>query len=250
MLALGSAAVSQAAAQTAGAPADGRAVLERMRSAYAGKWYPNLTFVQKTTVKKPDGTSTVTTWYESVHGGAHLRIDFGNPADGNGAIYTPDSLIAVRQGKVVRAVGYGNPFLPLIMGVYLQPVTETARQLALYSINLDRVSDGQWEGRRVYVVGAANAADSTSPQFWIDRERLVLVRMLVPFAPGRPVSEARLGGYVKVGGGWLATTVGILHDGQIQTEEYSEWTPRDTLAAALFDPAQWSTAPHWARPKS
>ena len=47
-------------------PRDGAAVLERMRAAYAGKWYNTLTFVQKTTATRRDGTTNVSTWHESL----------------------------------------------------------------------------------------------------------------------------------------------------------------------------------------
>ena len=44
------------------APKSGTELLQRMHDAYAGKWYPTLRFVQKTTVYRPDGTTTHATW--------------------------------------------------------------------------------------------------------------------------------------------------------------------------------------------
>ena len=42
-----------------------------MHDAYAGKWYRTLTFVQKTTRYRPDGTTNISTWFESLeHAGA------------------------------------------------------------------------------------------------------------------------------------------------------------------------------------
>src|SRR5262245_16103466 len=93
-------------------PKDGTAVLERMRDAYAGKWYHTLTFVQKTTTTRDDGTKNVATWYESLRhtsaGGVQLRIDFGDPAAGNGVLYTADSSWRFRDGKLARASADGN----------------------------------------------------------------------------------------------------------------------------------------------
>src|SRR5471032_1217859 len=77
-------------------PVTGRDVLGQMRDAYAGKWYRTLTFTQKTTARAADGTETVTTWYESVRQSttsrSQLRIDIGDPALGNGVLYSADSL--------------------------------------------------------------------------------------------------------------------------------------------------------------
>src|SRR5689334_9420820 len=86
-------------------PKDGKAVLSAMRKAYEGKWYHTLTFVQKTTTTGQDGGQNVSTWYESLRhtpaGGVQLRIDIGNPAAGNGMLYTADSSWRLRDGKLL-----------------------------------------------------------------------------------------------------------------------------------------------------
>ena len=105
------------------------------------------------------------------------------------------------------------------------------------------------DDRRVFVVGARSADDVTSPQFWVDAERLVTLRMIIstPTDSGPRVVDARLRNWVPVGGGWLATVVDISIGGSlVQKEEYSDWRGDVPLPDALFDPAQWSTAPHWA----
>src|SRR5207244_9269657 len=72
-------------------PRDGAAVLERMRAAYEGKWYHTLTFTQKTTTTRRDGTTNVATWHESLRhtpaAGVQLRIDIGDLAAGDGMLY-------------------------------------------------------------------------------------------------------------------------------------------------------------------
>src|SRR3954468_21965242 len=82
------------------APKSGTEVLQRMHDAYAGKRYPTLRFVQKTTVYRPDGTATHATWYETLRHtearGTELRIDIGDPAAGMGMLYTADSTWRMR----------------------------------------------------------------------------------------------------------------------------------------------------------
>jgi hypothetical protein len=64
---------------------------------------------------------------------------------------------------------------------------------------------------------------------------------------GRPM-DVHLDKYEKAGNGWLATEVEMYSDGTpLQTEEYSDWKTGMSLSPALFDPATWSTAPHWAK---
>src|SRR5207245_10368947 len=55
------------------APQDGRALLERMRAAYLGKWFKTVTFVQQTTQTRKGVTDT-STWYEALKSPARLRI--------------------------------------------------------------------------------------------------------------------------------------------------------------------------------
>jgi hypothetical protein len=237
-----------AAGRTASSdPTDGRVLLARMHDRYAGRWFNTLTFVQRTTQRKPDGTSQVSTWYEALLG-TRLRIDVGDPAAGNGALYTPDSLYVVRAGKVVRSMAEGNPFLPLIMGVYVQPVEVTAAQMAPLKVDLSRLRVQDWEGKPTYVVGSASPADTTSPQFWVEQDRLIVTRFLLPLfpTPDKRVQDVRLENNVAVGGGWLATKVRMLDEGNaVQTEEYSDWRAPVPLPATFFQVEHWSEGTHW-----
>ena len=232
-------------------PRTGQEVLEAMRAAYDGKWYHTLTFIQKTTFHRPDGSTQEQTWYETLRHtpqtGTQLRIDFGDLATGNGVIFTADSTFPVRAGKPGQPRATGNEFLPLIEGVYVQPVAQTVKDLDQMKVDLAKVSSGTWQGKPVWIVGAA-AGDSTSPQFWIEPERKVLVRMLFKPNETQPPLDVHLAGYVKAGNGWLATKIDILQNGKpVQIEEYTDWKVDVTVDAALFDVTKWTTAPHWAK---
>ena len=244
-------AVANSPTVTSQTPRDGAAVLERMRAAYAGKWYNTLTFVQKTTATRRDGTTNVSTWHESLRytplNGVQLRIDVGDLTAGNGMLYTADSTWSVRNGTLQGARGSGNEFLPLIEGVYVQPMTRTIAEVTAMKIDMTRVRAGTWRDRPVWVVGAAAASDTTSPQFWVDQQRNVVVRAIL-----RPdtatTMDIALDGYEPVGPAWLATKIVMAINGKvIQTEEYSDWKTAVELPASLFDVKSWTTAPHWAK---
>jgi hypothetical protein len=231
-------------------PKDGTAVLERMRAAYAGKWYHTLTFVQKTTATRSDGTKNVTTWYESMRHtakGVELRIDVGDPAAGNGVLYSSDSSWRFREGKLVGANADGNFFLPLIEGVYVQPVERTVREVQKLNVDLSKVRAGRWRDRDVWVVGATAASDTTSPQFWVDQQRNVVVRAIVRLSPAS-LFDVALDGYVTVGPAMLATKIVMSDNGKVrQEEEYSDWKTDIDLPASLFDITNWKGAPHWMK---
>jgi len=234
-----------------GAPASGTDVLTRMHDAYAGKWYHTLTFVQKTTQHLPTGKDTISTWYESLRHtdatGTQLRIDFGSPSLGNGILFTADSAWVFKDGKLLRTTDQGNDFLPLIEGVYVQSVERTVRELHGTGIDLSRVTTGRWEGRSAWIVGVQSATDSATPQFWVDTERKVVVRMILHLTNPERTLDIHLDDYVPLGGGWLATRIWIGVDGaMIQKEEYSDWKSGIPLSDALFSQATWITGAHWA----
>jgi len=231
-------------------PASGLELLQRMHDAYDGKWFKTLTFVQKTTLTRPNGVVDTSTWYEALKSPDRLRIDFGDPSKGNGALYTADSLYVVRGGKISRSVADGNPFLPFVAGVYDQPLQTTLRQLAPYRFDLTRIRADTWQGQPVYVVGAASPQDLDSPQFWIERDRLQPVRILVKLspAPDAKPNDIRLESYVPLSGGWLATRVLIMEGGVVrQAEDYSDWKGNVALPNDLFVAEKWSSVPHWFR---
>lgn len=233
------------------APASGTEVLQQMHDAYVGKWYRTLTFTQKTTQYRGD-SAAVSTWYESLRhtpNGTQLRIDFGAPSIGNGVLYTADSTWRITGSKVSRTVGSGNEFLPLIEGVYMQPVARTVAELKSTGVDMSKVTTGKYDGRPVWIVGTSTPSDTASPQFWIDSDRKVVVRMILAPASNTPPMDIHLDKYVPLANGWLATKIAMLVGGKPrQTEEYSDWKANVDLPAGLFDPATWSTAPHWAKP--
>jgi hypothetical protein len=234
------------------APATGREALEAMRRAYGGRWYTTLTFVQRTTRKDAQGKDTVETWFESLRytaaGGTELRIDRGAPAEGNGVIYTARRTRVFRAGALSADRAGGNALLPLIEGVYLQPVATTVDELAPTGVDWSRpVLEGRWEERPVWILGAQAGDDTRSPQVWVDVERKVVVRALLVPVPGAPFMDVRIGRFVELGGGWLGTRCEFLVDGKLdQLEDYEDWKAGVTLSPALFDPAKFRTAKHWA----
>lgn len=237
-------------AQAKPAPVTGRFVLQQMHDRYDGRWYKTLTFIQKTIRRRPDGTESVQTWFESVRSteqGTQLRIDVGNPSEGRGTMYTADSSWRITNGAAAAPRPDGNPFLPLIQSVYVQSVDKTVGELTRLGFDLTKAYATTRDGQAVWVVGASNPGDSLVSRFTVDTARRVLVHMALVTA-GQPPIDVDLRGYERAGNGWLATKIVMSSRGApMQTEEYSEWKIDPPLPASLFDLAQWSTAPHWAK---
>ena len=124
-------------------------------------------------------------------------------------------------------------------------VTDQSQRERLQGLRFDlaTVHEDTWEGRPVWVVGAP-VGDLRTRQFWVDRERLVFVRLL---EPGRRdttrMSDIRFNKYQPLGPAWLSAEVAFLVDNHEQwLEEYTEIKTDVPLAPVLFDPRQWKKA--------
>ncbi len=217
-----------------------RGVLEAMRSRYDGKWYRTLTFVQNNTAYHPDGTVEHSVWREWLMAPGKLRIEF-QPADsGNGMIFAADSQFAFTKDSMTMARAFVHPLLVLGFDVYAQPVDRTVALLTQRRIDMSVLSETTWEGRPVWVIGA-KAGDLHSRQFWVDKERMVFVRLLGPAGQDTSkTSDTRFNKYAPLAGGWVSAEVEFLVDGQRQfLEEYVDIQANVPMAAALWDARQW-----------
>jgi hypothetical protein len=222
----------------------GEAVIRAMHDRYVGKWYRTITFTQKTTVRLASGSEIVQTWYEAGMLPGRLRIDTDLKSKG-GTLFTRDSVYTFVNGRLASADTGVNELLLLGFDVYAQPANRTITTLRRLGFDLDDVHEGTWQGKPVYVVGAPRG-DTTSKQFWIDRERMLFLRLIMRTRQGR--SDFRFNQYVESGGGWVAVEVAQIVNGRrVLLEEYSDVRTNVPLSESLFAAREWSTATHWSR---
>lgn len=216
-------------------------LIKAMHDRYAGKWYKTLTFVQKTSQIKPD-TTLVSTWYESFSFPGTMRIDMDSMG-GGGMMLGGDSLYVFRDGILASTRPYVHSLLLLGFDVYfLQPQDMSAKLRRLH-FDLSLLREDTWQGRPAYVVGGKEG-DLHSPQFWVDKERLLFVRLLEPAGTsGKQTRETQFNKYVRLANGWLAMEVIFMVDNKVlMSEEYSDLRANRKLDKELFDPQYWQTA--------
>lgn len=221
----------------------GEQLIKAMHKKYAGKWYKTLTFIQKNTEYKPDGTTENSLWYEAMSAPGNLRIDFDPLESGNGWLFADGVQHTFKDGKLARSQPTIHPLVVLAFDVYTQPTEKTVSQLKELKFDLQILREDTWQGRNVYFVGA-RTGDSRSAQFWIDKKNLYFVRMLQPVGRNKErISETQFNKYQKVkGGGWIAPEVVFMTDGKVTfLEEYSEIRTDVPLDANLFNPENWMT---------
>ena len=227
----------------------GEQVLAAMRARYDGKWYSTLTFRQKTSRLGNDGKWNEQTWYEALRIPGRLRIDFDPVSAGNGVLYVHDSAFTIRNGKPLPPSASVNPLLVLGFDVYKESAARTASILRKEGFDLSRVHYASFEGRPMIVVGAT-AGDNKRPQFWVDVERLLFVRLIEPTPrDSSRLQDIRFTNYRQVGDAWISPRVEIWSEGKLVFfEEYSDIKPDAQLDDALFDPTRWNSAKHWMKP--
>jgi hypothetical protein len=225
----------------------GDGLLRAMHDRYQTSWYKTLTFTQKSTTYKPDGTSTAETWYEAALLPGKLRIDIGPPSTGNGYVLVDGTATVVKDGKVTGSIPLVNMLLVLGFDVYTQDPETTIKVVKGEGYDLSKFREDTWEGHPAYVVGA-DKGDLKSKQFWVAKDTLLFVREIEPAHDDpKKLDDVRFTDYRPVAGAWIAARVEMhTDDKMVFSEDYTDIQANVKLDPGTFDPQQFS-ATHWEK---
>jgi hypothetical protein len=226
---------------------DGEALLRAMHDHYQNNWYETLTFTQKSTTHNADGTDKSEIWREALLLPGKLRIDIGPPADGNSVLIADGTYTSFKEGKVAATRPFVHMLLLLGFDVYRQSPQFTIDRVKGEGFDLRKLHEDSWEGQPVYVVGA-DKGDVKSKQFWIEKKRLLFVRLIQPDrTDATKTAESRFADYRQLPVGLVAARVEFFVDGKkVFSEEYSEIVANPKLDPAVFDPKQYASQ-HWEK---
>jgi hypothetical protein len=213
-----------------------------MHDRYDGSWYETLALIQSVTYfDSTGGIDHAEIWYESLVLPGIVRSDIAPLDQGRGELFRTDSVFRFEADTVTQRGPAVHVILLLAFDVYHQSVDTTAARLERYGFDLAPVRDDTWDGRSVWVAGAAGGSE-----FWVDKERLVLLRLIIPRRDST-VRDIRFGGYEPLGGGWIATELAFLTDGQERIRErYAWWDVGLEFPESLFATTGRSR-PTWVR---
>jgi hypothetical protein len=227
------------------APAqDGEALLRQVNSAHRGAWWTTLTFVQRSTW--PGTNRPEETWYETMDRPGKLRIDIErHDSMVGGLLFRNDSIYQWGVGGAPkgRPGPLVHPLMVLLHDIHSGPIDASITKLRGLGFDLSRTSTASWEGKSVAVVGAATG-DTTASQFWVDPERLVVVRIIQVNANGDR-SDIHIGKFSEGGPGLVEREINFFTNGaQGMKEEYVWIKAGVTLDPAVFTPGNTAT-PAW-----
>jgi hypothetical protein len=225
----------------------GDALLRAMHDRYQSSWYHTLTFMQKSTTYKPDGTSSAETWYEAALLPGKLRIDVGPASDGKGFVLVDGTATIVKDNKIAGTRPLVNMLLVLGFDVYTQAPETTIKVVQGEGYDLSKLHEEVWDGHPAYVVGA-DKGDLKSKQFWIAKDTLLFVRVIEPSgADPSKLNDIRFTDYRPLAGTWVAARVEVYSEEKLVfTEDYTDIQANVKLEPSVFDPQQFSTT-HWEK---
>ena len=221
-------------------------LVAEMRERYDGKWYKTLTFLQNNTRYTSDGREEKSQWMKYQSTPAKLRIEFLPRSAGSGLIFSNGRAYTFEGGTRIDTRRQIHPLVLLTSDVYVLPASVTLRRLDSLGVNRSRFRVDRWDGKRVYVVGAA-PGDTISSQLWVDADRLLLVRWIEAQGSGarRTASDTRVGAYRNVEGHAIPTEMTVYRGGRpVFKEVYADARVNVPFSPALFEPARWKNAPH------
>lgn len=220
----------------------GQDLLTAMHARYAKSWYRTVTFQQDSTTHNPDGTSKTVIWYEALSLPGKLRINFSAPDAGDGYLFNDNVLTTFKDGKIASTRPFVHMLLVLGFDVYRQDPQTTISEASGQGFDLSKIHDDTWEGKPVYVVGA-DKGDLKSKQFWIEKDRLLFLRLIEPDThDATKTADQRFGDYRRVPGGWIAARVDFYSNGVDSfTETYSNIKTNVKLSPNFFDPQHFTS---------
>lgn len=236
--------VAPATAAAVPAAPDGRTVIREMNARYIGKWYMTLTFKQNVAIIAQNRRETRQVWNQYLTLPGRQRIDYLPLSTKSGVLYADGNLYAYTGGKLQNTQSGWHPLLVLTGDVYTQMPDTTIMQLDSLGFDLSVARKDRWEGKEVWVVGA-ESGDSTSSQFWVDTDSLLVRRVMVRDARGaRPATnETRYLNYRNVAGYPVAFSMRAYRDGRLYFRgESTNVKEGERLPVELFEPQNWATS--------
>ena len=197
---------------------NGEELIKKIHNTYEGKWFKKIAFEQIAYFYKNDSIYKKQIWYETYQFPGKLVIKYDSISSGNGLLFANDTLSVFQAGEIISQKRRIHDLVVLSMDICSQDVNKTISQLNELGYDLTKMHINNWNGKEAYVVGAEKG-DTISKQFWIEKERLIFVRMLS--IENGQYKEIIFDDYTKFNDSWIEQTVIFKLNGKIfMKEEY------------------------------
>ena len=220
-------------------------LLKAMHDRYDGKYVRTMSFLQNNTSYATSGQERKSQWYEHLEIPGKLRIAFLPASQKSGLVQVDDRVATFDNGIRVDFRPSINPLLLLTADVYVAPMANVMRSLDSLHVDTGILRSDTWQGEPVYVIGA-KAGDTTSNQFWVDKDNLRLVRFIQRATAGTRtmVSDTRVQNYKEIDGFDIPTEFLVIRNGRpFWREQYADVRINEEFPEGTFDLARWNDIP-------
>jgi outer membrane lipoprotein-sorting protein len=224
---------------------DAESLIKAMHAKYSGNFNANITFIQLNQDIDETGKVTHSMSYEAFHYPGKFRNDMGPSTMKEGYIVADDKITTFKDGKKVQEKPCVMDVGLLTGDIYFMAVEEAIKECKKHGYDLTKFREDVLKGKSVYVVGTTDKADEKSPQFWIDKQELYVVRDINFSEEDGQLEDIHYLEHAKVGKAWVEERVEIYANGKlVKKEHYAEVKADNKFDPKMFDPQYFSTI-HW-----
>lgn len=221
-------------------------LIRKMHKKYHRNFNRNITFVQLNQEFDENGQVKHRSMsFEAFHYPGYFRTDIGPVPNKDGFILANDVMYIFKNGKVVEERPCLMDIGLLTGDIYFMSIEKALEECTKHGYNLARFREDVFKGKPVYVVGATDKNDLTSPQFWIDQEELYIVRDINLNEETGILEDVHYLEHAKVENAWVEERVEIFVNGKlVKKEHYAEVKANNELNLDIFDPKKLGKS-HW-----
>lgn len=156
---------------------DGKALITKLHKQNYGKLCKTMVFKQVTKRYKNDTVFSEQIWTEYLKYPDKLRIDMGDTAKGNYAIFKNDSAYHFKNKKLAGTERDSNSLMLLLGGMYHRPLKEVLTRIQKFGIKLEHICVQKYGDTECYVVGVKQSSE-TQAQLWVNKKTLQVERFI------------------------------------------------------------------------
>lgn len=208
-------------------------LINEIYTRYHNTWYPSVTFEQVSTLYKQDTIRKQNIWYEAYLFPKKLIIKYDSMTSGNGVLFRNDSMYVFRHSSLVSSERLSPDLITLSLDIYLMNPDSSLKTIEESGYDITKFSEGEFNGKEVYIIGA-HKGDTISNQFWVEKERLLFVRMLKKTE--HSFQDARFSKYKEVKGGWIEQEVDFVIDHKLLLNEKYRNIKIQDVSKEVFNP--------------
>lgn len=219
----------------------GEEVIKEMYRLKSKNVHKYMTFEQQTLFFENDMFKKQEKWFEAIGCPGKLIVKMDAFDSGKGLLFANDTMYNFEGGKLQSASYKIHDLVWLGFDIFFINPEISIPQTHKLGYDVSKMYLADHYGTEMYAIGASSK-DDKSNQFWIDKEKLTLVKV-VKFGNDGSVHETIFDKFMQMGVIWVGTQLIFKKNGQKWLEEkYSNIKFSSSFDESVFKPANFVKA--------